>query len=72
MNWWLSSKQTNMSLGDKLCEPIDSQVLSLDTIAHVKESYFKRRMSFIVKQVTNFAVCWVTEDELYMVKDQKQ
>ena len=72
MNWWLSSKQINMSLGDKLCEPIDNHILSLDAIAHVKESYFKIRMSFTVKLVTNFAVCWVTEDELYVVRAQKQ
>ena len=61
-----------MSLGNKLCEPIDNHVLSLDAIAHVKESYFKIRMSFIVRLVTNFAVCSVTEDGLYMVRDQKQ
>lgn len=57
-----------MSLGDKLCEPIDNHVLSLDGIAHVKKSSFKIKMPLIVKLVTNFAVCWVTE---YVMIDQK-
>lgn len=57
-----------MSLGDKLCEPIDKHVLSLDAIAHVKKSSFKIKVPFIVKKVSNFAVCWMTE---YVVIDQK-
>lgn len=57
-----------MSLGDKLCEPIDNHVLSLDAIAHVKKSPFKIKMPLTAKVVINFAVCWVTE---YVVIDQK-
>lgn len=57
-----------MSLGDKLWEPIDNHVLSLDAIAHVKKSSFQIKMPFIGKMVTNFAVFWVTE---YVVRDQK-
>lgn len=61
-----------MSLGDKLCEPIDSHVLSPDAIAHVKERYFKTRMSLILKLVTNFVVYWVTEDGLYVVRNNEK